>query len=59
MAGYPATGATATGYIIIRKTDSNPTTDGIVDAVAPASLSLPAGTTLVTTITAGNDHHVC
>lgn len=53
MAGYPATGATATGYIIIRKTGSDPTTTGIVDGVAPASLSLPAGTTLVTAITLG------
>jgi len=52
-ANFPGSGATATGYIILRKTGSNPATTGIVNATAPASLSFPAGTTLVTTITTG------
>ncbi|MEO1050104.1 MAG: PKD domain-containing protein [Bacteroidota bacterium] len=44
----------ADGYIILRRMDgSNPTASGVVDGNAPGSLSLPAGTTLVTTITNG------
>ncbi len=40
------------GYIILRRQDgSNPSITGITDGVAPASLSLPSGTTLITTIT--------
>jgi hypothetical protein len=53
-ATFPGSGATNNGYIILRRIDStNPTTTSVTDGVAPASLSLPSGTTLVTTITAG------
>lgn len=53
-ATFPSVGATNNGYIILRRTDStNPTTTSVTDGVAPASLSLPSGTTLVTTITSG------
>lgn len=42
----------AAGYIILRRTDgADPTTSGVTDGIAPGSLSLPGGTTLVTTIT--------
>lgn len=42
----------ATGYIILRRNDGTfPDATGIVDGIAPGSLSLPVGTTLVTTIT--------
>lgn len=41
----------ASGYIILRRSDGTfPDATGVVDAVAPGSLSLPVGTTLVTTI---------
>lgn len=40
----------ADGYIIVRKTGSDPTIAGVTDGVSPGSLSLPGGTTLVTTI---------
>ncbi|HEY9663534.1 MAG TPA: hypothetical protein V6C65_34235, partial [Allocoleopsis sp.] len=54
-ATFPMSGATANGYIILRRQDmNNPATSGITDAVAPGSLSLPAGTTLVATITSGS-----
>jgi hypothetical protein len=53
-ATFPGAGATNSGYIILRRIDStNPTNTGVTDGVAPASLSLPSGTTLVTTITTG------
>src|SRR5207344_2498113 len=52
-ANYPMSGATANGYIILRKVGSNPSTTGIVNATAPGALSLPPGTILVTTITSG------
>jgi len=53
-ASLPASGYTNSGYIIIRRIDgTNPTTTGVTDGVAPASLSLASGTTLVTTITSG------
>jgi hypothetical protein len=42
----------ADGYIILRRQDgSAPTIANVTDGTAPGSLSLPAGTTLVTTIT--------
>lgn len=42
----------AAGYIILRRTDgTNPNASGVADGVAPGSLSLPGGTTLVATIT--------
>ena len=51
---FPGSGATNNGYIVLRRIDStNPTTTSVTDGVAPASLSLPSGTTLVTTITSG------
>jgi len=51
---FPGAGASNSGYIILRRIDStNPTTTSVTDGIAPASLSLPSGTTLVTTITAG------
>ncbi|MGG9972199.1 sugar-binding protein [Ferruginibacter sp. SUN002] len=53
-ATFPGTGASATGYILLRRQGSTPTTTGIVNATAPGSLSLPVGTTLVTTITSGS-----
>jgi autotransporter-associated beta strand protein len=53
VASFPMSGASATGYIILRKNGTNPTTDGIIDATEPGSLSLPGGTTLVATITTG------
>ncbi|MEI8274009.1 MAG: hypothetical protein WCG08_15450, partial [Paludibacter sp.] len=42
----------AKGYIILRRTGGggNPSTTGIVDGVAPGSLSLPSGTTFITDI---------
>ena len=41
----------AAGYIILRRSDGTfPDATGVVDATAPGSLSLPVGTTLVTTI---------
>lgn len=50
-ATYPGSGATATGYIILYRTDgTNPTSTGVVNGLA---LSLPAGTTLGATITSG------
>jgi hypothetical protein len=52
-AGYPMSGATATGYIILRKIGTDPLTTGIVNATAPGALTLPAGTVLVTTIASG------
>jgi hypothetical protein len=53
-ATFPGAGATNNGYIILRRIDStNPTTSSVTDGVAPASLSIPSGTTLVTTITSG------
>ncbi|MFN5209970.1 MAG: autotransporter-associated beta strand repeat-containing protein [Bacteroidota bacterium] len=53
-ATFPGSGATANGYIILRRSDaSNPTTTNVTDGVAPASLTLPSGTSLVTTITSG------
>src|SRR5678816_673332 len=54
-ATFPVSGATANGYIILRRQDmSNPATTGITDAIAPGSLTLPSGTTLVATITSGS-----
>ena len=53
-ATFPGSGATANGYIILRRSDAtNPTTTGVVNGTVPGSLSLPSGTTLVTTITSG------
>ena len=53
-ATFPGSGATATGYIVLRRTDAtDPATTNVTDGVAPASLSLPSGTTLLTTITSG------
>lgn len=53
-ATFPGAGATNNGYILLRRIDStNPTTTSVTDGVAPASLSLPSGTTLATTITSG------
>jgi hypothetical protein len=41
----------ADGYIILRRQDGfNPTTTDVTDGIEPGSLSLPVGTTLVTTI---------
>ncbi|MCU0356892.1 MAG: hypothetical protein MUE95_04880, partial [Cyclobacteriaceae bacterium] len=49
-----ATLGNTSGYIIIRRQDgSNPTISGITDGVSPGSLTLPAGTTLVTTVATG------
>lgn len=46
----------ADGYIILRRTGTNPTATGVVDGIGPASLSssLPPGTTLVTTVTSAS-----
>ena len=47
-----ASGLTADGYIILRREDSvDPDATDVTDATAPGSLSLPSGTSLVTTIT--------
>ena len=40
----------ADGYIILRRTGSNPTGTNITDGVAPTSLTMPSGTTFVTDI---------
>ncbi|UEG49093.1 hypothetical protein LK994_10670 [Ferruginibacter lapsinanis] len=53
-ATFPVSGATATGYILLRKQGASPTTSGIVNATAPGNFSLPSGTTLVTVITSGS-----
>jgi autotransporter-associated beta strand protein len=54
VATFPGSGASANGYILLRRQDAtNPTTAGIINATAPASLTLPLGTTLVTTVTSG------
>lgn len=54
-ATFPASGASANGYIILRRNDyTNPNTSDITNGIAPSSLSLSAGTTLVTTITSGS-----
>ena len=46
-----ASGLAADGYIILRREDgTDPDATDVTDATAPASLSLPFGTTLVTTI---------
>lgn len=50
-ANFPATGATEKGYIILRRQSSNPTINNIANGVAPAALSLPMGTSLLTNIT--------
>lgn len=43
------------GYIILRRQDgSNPSVTGITDSAAPASLSFPTGTTLITNITSSS-----
>ncbi|MGB4848927.1 MAG: autotransporter-associated beta strand repeat-containing protein, partial [Saprospiraceae bacterium] len=58
VATFPVSGATANGYILLRRQDnSNPSTSGIFNAVAPGSLSLPSGTTLVTTLTSGSTNN--
>ncbi|MEI7596357.1 MAG: BNR-repeat neuraminidase N-terminal domain-containing protein, partial [Bacteroidota bacterium] len=45
----------ADGYIILRKADASaPDETNITDGIAPASLSLPGGVTLVTTITSNS-----
>lgn len=41
----------ADGYIILRRTGSNPTITNIIDGVAPTSLTMPSGTTFVADIT--------
>lgn len=52
QATFPTTGATATGYIILSRTDgSDPTTSGITNGTS--TFTLPSGTTLVTTIISG------
>ncbi len=46
---YSAVSGGADGYVILRRADGTaPTTSGIVNGVAPASWTLPSGTTLVT-----------
>jgi len=53
-ATFPLSGAFANGYIILSRNDyTNPITSDITNGVAPSSLSLSSGTTLVTTITSG------
>lgn len=43
------------GYVILRRQDgTNPNVTGIVDGIAPASLSLPAGTTLAGVISSNS-----
>ncbi len=50
----PANQATQTGYLVLRRQDGvNPTTTGISTRVATKQSDLPAGTTLVTTISSG------
>ena len=44
----------ADGYIILRKTGSDPDATGVVDGNNPGSLTLPGGTTLVTTISSNS-----
>lgn len=45
---YTVPGSGADGYVILRRDDgAAPTTTGITDGVAPASWSLPSGTTIV------------
>jgi hypothetical protein len=45
---YSAVSGGADGYVILRRADgTSPTTSGIVNGVAPASWTLPSGTTLV------------
>lgn len=54
-ASFPSSGASSTGYIILRRQDyTNPDTLDIIDGIAPASQTLSSGTTLVTTITSGS-----
>lgn len=40
----------AKGYILLRRTGSNPTGTNIVDGVAPTALTMPSGTTFVSDI---------
>ncbi|MEI6815712.1 MAG: T9SS type A sorting domain-containing protein [Bacteroidota bacterium] len=52
---FPGSGANNTGYLILVRSDlTNPSTTGITNATAPGSLTLPAGTSLLATITSGN-----
>gem|GEM_PF-454880 len=54
-ATFPATGASATGYIILRRQDgATPGVTNVTGGTAPSSLSLPSGTTLAATITSGS-----
>ena len=51
-ATFPVTGASATGYIILRRIDgTDPATSGIANG--SASFTLPEGTSLITTISNG------
>jgi hypothetical protein len=51
-ATYPASGATTKGYMILMRSDgTNPDATGVVNGTAPASLTLPSGTTLAGTAT--------
>ncbi len=54
VASFPGSGASSTGYIVLRRQDAtNPTSSGVVNAKAPGVLTLPSGTTLTTTIISG------
>jgi autotransporter-associated beta strand protein len=53
-ATFPASGASANGYIILRRSDgTDPASTNVNDGVAPASLTLPSGTNLAATISSG------
>ncbi|RYY67656.1 MAG: hypothetical protein EOO12_00410, partial [Chitinophagaceae bacterium] len=53
-ASFPGSGASNNGYIILRRSDAtNPDGTNVVNGVAPGSLGLPSGTTLVTTVLSG------
>ena len=52
---FPATGASQTGYLVLRSVDpAVPSTSGIVTRVATTQAALASGTTLVTTINSGS-----
>jgi autotransporter-associated beta strand protein len=52
-ANFPSNGATANGYLIIRRVDTNPTTSGIANAKAPSTQTLPNGTLFIVGIASG------
>ena len=54
LAFSAASSVSADGYIILRKVGSAPDATGVNDGSDPASLSLPVGTTLITTITSNS-----